>query len=246
MNGVDLGVAAGITTLIQLGALALLVLTSIAIIIFLYKKIKAENSQKTELARMKQKEELEQRNERLNITNQYARTIADLTHALNITNDNYTKLQEVLSQLKVNFDERLLVLTNEYISELDETMTSEIISLTLDGARDKIILFCSEVIANNHIMENQIEVEQRLHSFISQQYAKDVQRFKLFRYQGITLDKAMDLNSRDMITKGVKARILNMQDPNVMAQRNLNNFIRDSFESFKVELREKVLNFKKK
>ena len=246
MNGIDLGVAAGITTLIQLGALALLVLTSIAIIIFLYKKIKAENTQKTELARMKQKEELEQRNERLNITNQYARTIADLTHALNITNDNYTKLQEVLSQLKINFDERLLVLTNEYISELDETMTSEIVSLTLDSSRDKIILFCIEVIQNNHIMENQTEVEHRLNSFICQLYAKDVQRLKLFRYQGITLDKAMSSDWRGAIVKGVKTRVLAMSEPDAMAQRNLNNFIKDSFESFKIELREKVLNFKKK
>lgn len=246
MSGIDLGVAAGITTLIQLGALALLVLTSIAIIIFLYKKIKAENSQKTELARMKQKEELEQRNERLNITNQYARTIADLTHALNITNDNYTKLQEVLSQLKTNFDERLLVLTNEYISELDETMTSEIISLTLDSSRDKIILFCMEVIQNNHIIDNQAEVEHRLNSFMCQLYSKDIQRLKLFRYQGISLDKAMGSSWREQVIKGVKARVLSISESDSMGQRNLNNFIKDSFESFKVELREKVLSFKKK
>ena len=134
-------------------------------------------------------------------------------------------------------------------------MTIELIELTLDASKNRIILFCAEVIQNNHISENEKEVNNRIDSFISQEFSKNEQRLSLFKYYGTPLSEGLDPDWGGCLARGVKLRIIAVQQKerkgechydNIIEQRNLNNFIRDSFESFKVNLKKKALSFKKK
>lgn len=254
-SAIDFGVATGITSIVQLGALGLLVLVAIVGIVFFYKKTKQESEQKNSQAKLKQEEGLEQRQERVDMNRRYISLVNDLSHTLNTTNDNYIKLQETLLSFKENFEDKLSVLTNEYISELNETMTLELIELTLESSKNKIILFCAEVIQNNHISENEKEVNNRIDNFVSQEFSKNEQRLSLFKYSGKPLNEALDPEQQNCLAKGIKLRIIAVQQKekkgechydNVIEQRNLNNFIRDTFEGFKVNIKRKALGFKKK
>lgn len=50
----------------------------------------------------------------------------------------------------------------------------------------------------------------------------------------------MNMDWRQTLIDGIESRIMDVQSGDQIAARNLDNFIKDSFESFKNELKEKI------
>jgi hypothetical protein len=105
-------------------------------------------------------------------------------------------------------EDKLSILTDEYVGELNWVMLNEIVDLTLNSARDRILLFCGELVRNNHILENEIEVKRRIRSFICQEFTKDYSRLKLFKYKNVQVSTAMDPVWRDILIDGIENKIL--------------------------------------
>lgn len=243
MNAIDFGIATGITSPMQFFALLLLVLFQIVFFIFYLRQKKQESDQKHSDAELEQRVEQAQRRERLLLTEQYTKSVANMNETLKDLNETQTKTQQQLVQLKELFDGKLETLTNEYIGEVSQTMANELVNLTMDSAKNRILLFCAELIKNNHILDNEQEVKNRIQFYINQDFTKDLIRLKLFRYRSKAISSAMEPEWRDNLIKGIQDRILKVQQGDVVVTRNLDNFIKDSFESYKTKLKESIDSF---
>lgn len=236
ISGVDFGVAAGITTTIQLAALGSLILFQLLFSIFFFRRKKQESEEKLKASKMEQQAEQAARDERLALTERYTKSIASLNTTLKELN---TSVRAVSDQQGL-MDERISILIDEYIGELSLPMAHELVNLIFSSARDRVLIFCNEIIKNNHILENEIEVKRRIKFFIQQEYQKDHNRLRIFKYKSMPICSGMNMDWRQMLIDGIESRIMDVQSGDQIAARNLDNFIKDSFESFKNELKEKI------
>lgn len=251
MTGIDFGVAAGITSPIQLYALGLLIFISIVIMVWVYisKKQAQKEAQQKAADSVKLNKQLEEasRKERMQTTELYTKSLHELTTVINNLDSHVNSLdnhlndvQNAISNLKEAIAQKLDVLTNEYIGELNYTMTMELIDLTLNSARDRILIFCQDVIKNNHISENEIEIKKRIKNYLYQEFQKDSNRLKLFRYGGVQLNTKMNPQWRTTLHDGIVEHLWSTGQSEVVSLRNLENHIKDSFERFKNEMKDSI------
>lgn len=240
ISGVDFGVAAGITTTIQLAALGSLILFQLLFSIFFFRRKKQESEEKLKTSKLEQQAEQAARDERLTLTERYTKSIAGLNATLKELNISVREVSDHVKHMQGLMDEKMSILIDEYIGELSLPMVHELVNLIFSSARDRVLIFCNEIIKNNHILENEIEVKRRIKFFIQQEYQKDHNRLRIFKYKSIPICSGMNMDWRQTLIDGIESRIMDVQNGDQIAARNLDNFIKDSFESFKNELKEKI------
>lgn len=143
--------------------------------------------------------------------------------SLKFQNAIYQQLENC-EKINKQMAQYLKIVSLQYASEINESQMRLLVDKVLEASKYAIKSYISTIMTDNHIEGNEIDIRGKIRQYIQNRYETDCLIFKEYSFKGESLEKAMNEEWQNEITKLMIGIVLTHKSTKMLATTLTNKF----------------------